>query len=129
MYATNPFRQILFNWILARLRDQGWRKAVDARGVGCVYETDDGEGCAVGVCIPARLRAEANRYGTIGELLVKMGGLPSFLHVHDDFLNDMQEWHDHGLGRRVSANGAFSVLLRRWNVTVPAYAVPPEGGA
>ena len=92
------FKQILFNWILDRMGDQGYSRSYDTTINQCVYKDyDNNRACAVGCCLPNRHTPTwIDNNLDITTLASVIEYLPSYMYDRNYrlLLSSLQGWHD-----------------------------------
>lgn len=82
--------------MISRVKKLFKGKAVLATGA-CVYKTDDGKRCAVGLFIPSNRPAAFKVAGSVCTLLSNHPSLKKVMPLEEDALSEFQKFHDHQL--------------------------------
>jgi len=99
--AAPKNNQDAFNKILAWLTrpDASECFVENATGTGCMYRSADGNNaCAIGVLMPTRLARSIDSAGGTSDIVTVLDRYPTakkwFAKCNNDFLSNMQEFHD-----------------------------------
>ena len=92
------------------------------KGPVCLYRSDEGEGCAIGILLPDSIAKDLE--GSIGDLLD--WSLSSFIELRKwlrrctiEFLDDLQRWHDSNHPEFLLTENSLQGVAELHNLTIP----------